>query len=190
MPPAEDGGPHRHRNETLLERDDRNFHELLQELRVTQTGVQILFAFLLTLAFTPRFVVLDTVQRATYVTTLLLAVATAVLLTAPAAVHRGLFRRGAKHTVVEVSALLSATGLAALALSFGGAVLLVVDVVFGRAAGVVASAGAVGLCACLWWLLPMLLRRREGRVRYGVTSGPSHRPRPERRRDVRRTGAG
>ncbi|MFD5702608.1 DUF6328 family protein [Streptomyces lasiicapitis] len=62
------------RNETPLERADRNFTELLQELRVTQTGVQILFAFLLTLAFTPRFPSLDTMQRATYVTTLLVVV--------------------------------------------------------------------------------------------------------------------
>lgn len=77
------------RHETALERDDRNFVELLQELRVTQTGVQILFAFLLTLAFTQRFTELDSLQRGTYVTTLLLSVAAAVLLTAPAAVHRG-----------------------------------------------------------------------------------------------------
>ena len=62
------------RNETPLQRADRNFVELLQELRVTQTGVQILFAFLLSLAFTSRFEDLDTVQRVTYVSTLLLAV--------------------------------------------------------------------------------------------------------------------
>lgn len=71
------------RNETPLERADRNFGELLQELRVIQTGVQFLFAFLLTLAFTSRFPELDTVQRTTYVTTLLLTVIAAALFTAP-----------------------------------------------------------------------------------------------------------
>src|SRR3954454_6386501 len=85
------------RRETALERDDRNFAELRQELRVTQTGVQMLFAFLLTLAFTDRFGSLDEVQRGTYVATLLLAVVAAALFTAPEALHRGLFRRGAKR---------------------------------------------------------------------------------------------
>lgn len=65
------------REETPLERADRAFAELLQELRVTRTGVQILFAFLLSLAFTPRFPSPDAVRRGTYITTLLLAVAAA-----------------------------------------------------------------------------------------------------------------
>ncbi|MFD9324720.1 DUF6328 family protein [Streptomyces sp. NPDC060065] len=59
------------REETTLERADRNFGELRQELRIIQTGVQILFAFLLTLAFTARFPMLDTAQRTMYITTLL-----------------------------------------------------------------------------------------------------------------------
>lgn len=117
------------RNETPLERDDRNFSELLQELRVIQTGVQILFAFLLTLAFTPRFPGLDAVQRGTYMATLLLAVLAAVLFTAPAALHRALFRRGAKRKIVDVSSRLAAAGLAVLALALTGAVLLVESLV-------------------------------------------------------------
>ncbi|NGN68351.1 hypothetical protein G5C51_31185 [Streptomyces sp. A7024] len=151
-----------HRNETPLERDDRNFQELLQELRVTQTGVQILFAFLLSLAFMPRFAGLDSVQRGVYVTTLLLAVAAAVLFTAPAALHRTLFRRGAKRLVVDVSARLAAAGLVVLVLAFGGALLLVVDVVLGRAAGIAACSGAVVFCVALWGAMPLVLRRRNG----------------------------
>jgi hypothetical protein len=85
------------RNETPLERADRNFVELLQELRVTQTGVQILFAFLLSLAFTSRFPELDTVQRTVYVTTLLCAVLAATLFTAPAALHRSLSSEAPRH---------------------------------------------------------------------------------------------
>ncbi|RKN37106.1 DUF6328 family protein [Streptomyces hoynatensis] len=147
------------RGETPLERADRNFAELLQELRVTQTGVQILFAFLLTLPFGPRFPSLDTVQRTTYVVTLLLALVASILLTAPAAVHRALFQRGAKELIVGTSSRLASAGLAALALSFTGALLLVVDVVLNRTAGIVAAAGAFVLCCGLWAALPRRLRR-------------------------------
>jgi hypothetical protein len=79
------------RPEGPLERADRNMSELLQELRVAQTGVQILFAFLLTLVFQPRFNEIDQFQRWTYVVTLLLSVVTAGLLVAPAATHRVTF---------------------------------------------------------------------------------------------------
>ena len=147
------------RAETPLERADRNFAELLQEVRVIQTGVQILFAFLLTLPFAPRFPTLDGVQRTTYVITLLLALVAAVLFTAPAAVHRALFQRGAKELIVRASSRLASAGLAALALSFTGALLLVVDVVFNRAAGIAAAAGAFVLCCGLWAALPRRLRR-------------------------------
>jgi hypothetical protein len=98
------------RNETPLERADRSFVELLQELRVTQTGVQILFAFLLSLAFTSRFPELDTVQGTVCVTTLLFAVLAAMLFTAPAAPHRSLFQRGAKACTVRVSSRLATSG--------------------------------------------------------------------------------
>ncbi|WP_447035324.1 DUF6328 family protein [Streptomyces sp. DSM 118878] len=147
------------RNETPLERADRNFAELLQELRVTQTGVQILFAFLLGLAFTPRFPSLDAVQRGTYVTTLLLAVAAAALFTAPAALHRSLFQQRVKPLIVRVSARLAAVGLAVLVLALTGSVLLVVDVTVGRAAGVGAAAGTLTVCVGLWGVLPRLVRR-------------------------------
>ncbi|XLE02248.1 DUF6328 family protein [Streptomyces sp. 184] len=147
------------RRETPLERDDRNFVELLQELRVTQTGVQILFAFLLTLAFTERFTELDSLQRGTYVTTLLLSVGAAVLFTAPAAVHRGLFRRGAKRRIVDVSSRLAAAGLGVLALALTGAVTLVVDVVLGRTAGIAAGASVLLFIAGLWAALPWGLSR-------------------------------
>jgi hypothetical protein len=155
-PPA---GAERH--ETPTERDDRNFGELLQELRVTQTGVQILFAFLLTLAFTQRFPSLDTVQRGTYVATLLLSMLAAALFTAPAAMHRVLFRRRAKHQLVSVSSRLAGIGLGVLALSFTGAVLLVVDVVLGRTAGIVAAGATLAVCAGLWAVLPWALGRRR-----------------------------
>ncbi|GAA2054232.1 MULTISPECIES: DUF6328 family protein [Streptomyces] len=155
--------PVRGRRETPRERDDRNFAELLQELRVTQTGVQILFAFLLILAFSARFPVLDGFQRGTYLTTLLLAMAASILFTAPAALHRGLFRRGAKRHIVEVSSRLAAFGLGALGLALTGSLLLVVDVVVSRTAGLLAAAGAFLACTGLWVVLPRRLARRLAR---------------------------
>ncbi|MFI1676061.1 DUF6328 family protein [Streptomyces sp. NPDC020607] len=152
------------RNETPLERADRNFAELLQELRVTQTGVQILFAFLLTLAFSPRFSSLDAVQRGTYVTTLLLAVLAAALFTAPAALHRSLFQQRAKPLIVRVSSRLAAVGLGVLVLTLAGSVLLVVDVTSGRTEGVLAGAWTLLVCVGLWGVLPRLARRPLARV--------------------------
>ncbi|GAA2340095.1 DUF6328 family protein [Streptomyces cuspidosporus] len=167
------------RRETPLERDDRNFAELLQELRVTQTGVQILFAFLLTLAFTQRFGSLDSVQRGTYIATLLLAVVAASLFTAPAAIHRALFRQGAKRRIVDVSSRLASIGLGVLALAFTGSVLLVVDVVLGRGPGIAAASGTFAVCCGLWGLLPRLIGRSltpRGRSR-AARSTPSSHPR-------------
>ncbi|MFG2650481.1 DUF6328 family protein [Streptomyces sp. NPDC048436] len=154
------GDPHG-RNETRFERADRNFGELLQELRVTQTGVQILFAFLLTLAFTERFPSLDTAQRATYVTTLLLAVLAAALFTAPAAVHRTLFQQHSKPLIVRVSSRLAAIGMGVLVFALSGSVLLVVDVAVGRTGGIIASAGTLVVCGGLWGVLPRLVRRAD-----------------------------
>ncbi|WP_223291097.1 DUF6328 family protein [Streptomyces avicenniae] len=145
-----------------MERADRNFAELLQELRVTQTGVQMLFAFLLTLAFSARFPELDTAQRVMYVTTLLLALVATVMFTAPAAMHRQLFGLGAKRTIVDTSSRLAGAGLAALGLSLTGALLLVVDVVFGRAAGIAVGSTAFLLCLVTWVGLPQHLRRKAG----------------------------
>ncbi|MFD8233908.1 DUF6328 family protein [Streptomyces sp. NPDC059696] len=150
------------RNETPLQRADRNFVELLQELRVTQTGVQILFAFLLSLAFTSRFEGLDTVQRVTYVVTLLLAVLAAALFTAPAALHRSLFQQGAKPRIVQVSSRLATAGLSVLVFAFSGSVLLVVDVTTGRTGGIIAGAATFLTCVGLWGVLPRLVRRASG----------------------------
>lgn len=147
------------RGETPLQRADRNFVELLQELRVTQTGVQILFAFLLSLAFTSRFGGLDSFQRIIYVVTLLLAVLAAALFTAPAALHRSLFQQGAKPRIVQVSSRLATTGLVVLVFAFSGSVLLVVDVTTGRTGGFAAGAATFLVCVGLWGLLPRLVRR-------------------------------
>ncbi|MEV0495702.1 DUF6328 family protein [Streptomyces atratus] len=147
------------RQEIPEERADRNLIELLQELRVIQTGVQIVFAFLLGLAFTSRFPTLDAIERYTYVVTLLLVVVSSAILATPVALHRALFHRGEKVRIVALTARLTEVGLVFLALALSGATLLLMDVVLGLAAAVVITAVTVSMFAGLWFVLPRALRR-------------------------------
>ena len=157
------------RSEGALERADRNMNELLQELRVAQTGVQILFAFLLTLVFQQRFADVTQAQRWTYVVTLLLSVITAGLLVAPAAVHRFTFQRGLKMETVLLGHRLFTVGLAMLALTLAGGVLLVLDVAVGSWFAVPAALASLLLLLSLWYLLPLpLLHLRHARSRPGA----------------------
>ena len=153
MPDDRDEGP--------LRRADRNMLELLQELRVAQTGVQILFAFLLTLSFTDRFGRIDDVQRWTYVATLLLSVLTAGLLVAPAAAHRLTFAHGLKAETVQLGQRLFLVGLVTLALTLTGSVLLVLDVAVGRGFAIPVAAGVGAVLVGLWFVLPQPLLRRS-----------------------------
>jgi hypothetical protein len=164
------------RGEGRLQRADRNMLELLQELRVAQTGVQILFAFLLSLSFTERFGRIDTTQRWTYVVTLLLSVLTAGLLVAPAAAHRITFRRGIKAETVQLGHRLFSAGLVTLALTLTGAVLLVLDVSIGRRLAVIMASGVVIVLIGLWFVLPApLLRRARARADDGAGPPPGDR---------------
>jgi hypothetical protein len=149
----------RGRDETELERCDRNLVELLQEVRVVQTGVQVLFAFLLMAPLTPRFNDLGPVRHAEYFVTLVLAGLAAILLIAPTAYHRILFRRGDKEYLVSVANRLTLLGLAAVGASMVGAMVFVTHVLFGgiaaSGAGIVFGAG----CAGVWAGLPLRRRR-------------------------------
>ncbi|MGW2649959.1 DUF6328 family protein [Streptomyces sp. NPDC001393] len=159
MPTQPEPQPRAPRYETPEERADRNLAELLQELRVVQTGVQILFAFLLGMAFTSRFPQLETFQRDTDVVTLLLTVVTSAVLATPVALHRGLFHRGVKPRIVALSARHAQVGLVLLALALNGAVLLLMDVVLGATAATVITTVTTALFAGLWFLLPWAVRR-------------------------------
>jgi hypothetical protein len=153
------------RNETQLERCDRNLVELLQEVRVVQTGVQVLFAFLLTAPLAARFGELTAFQRYDYFVTLLATGAAAVLLIAPTAYHRILFRWGDKEHLVQVANRLTLAGLAFVAISMVGALLLVTDLLFdGFIVPLTTAVAALG-CAVLWCVSP-LLRRAELRRRH------------------------
>jgi hypothetical protein len=153
----EGGSPNR--DESPEERADRNMVELLQELRVLQTGIQIIFAFLLTIPFTARFTQLSTTQRDVYVATLLTSMASFAVLVAPAAIHRGLFRRGMKERVVIISARCARFGIFLLAVALDCAVFLIIDVVLGPLAAAVVTGCAALMFFGLWFLLPWLLRR-------------------------------
>lgn len=142
------------RGERPRQRADRNFAELLQELRVMQTGVQILFALLLTVAFTGVFAQADQFARVVYVITLVCCAVATALLIAPVAYHRRLFQRGRKADVVRAAHRLLQAGLLVLFLAVVGALLLVVDQAVGRLAGVLVST-LVGLVfVLLWFVLP------------------------------------
>ena len=151
------------RGEGPLERADRNMVEMLQELRVAQTGIQILFAFLLSLSFTDRFGRIDEVQRWTYVVTLLMTTLTTGLLVAPAAVHRMLFGRRVKLAVVRTGQQLFVAGLIALTVTLMGAVLLVLDIAIGRSLAIPITAAVGVMLVALWFVLPVPVLRRAQR---------------------------
>jgi hypothetical protein len=170
------------RNETQLERCDRNLAELMQEVRVVQTGVQILFAFLLTAPLAPRFPELSEFQQLTYFATLLAAGAAAVLLIAPTAYHRILFRLGDKEHLVDVANRFTLAGLTCVALSMVGALLFVTDLLF-DATTVMAGTTALAALGCLvFWCLAPLRRRARIRPSTGdirVHSVPADAPEPQ-----------
>jgi hypothetical protein len=149
------------RAEEPLQRADRNFAELLQELRVVQTGVQILFAFLLTLSFMDRFAAVDGFQRAAYVFTLVASATTIVLLVAPVAVHRLLFQSGRKRELVRVGHRFALLGLASLAVTVLAGMLLVLDAVVGRPAATAVVTVMAAVVVVLWVGVPLWVRTRN-----------------------------
>lgn len=146
------------RRETPEERADRNLSELLQELRVALPGVQVLFAFLLTVPFAQGFNSLQPGQRELYFGVLLCTALSTALLIAPTANHRLLFRQRDKEHLVRVSNRLTLAGLAVLAVSLTGAVLLISDILF-KSPATIAFTAASGLTfAVLWGVLPLYRR--------------------------------
>ena len=162
---AATGLPQTGRNETDLERLDRNLVELLQEVRVVQTGVQVLFAFLLTAPLAARFPELTAFQRDVYFVTLLATGAAAILLIAPTAYHRILFRLGDKEHLVRVANRFTIAGLAFVAISMVGALMFVTDLLFDGALVYATVVIAAIVCVACWCLLPLWRRvtlRRRG----------------------------
>lgn len=139
----------------------RNLNELLQELRVVQPGVQILSAFLLTVPFSARFETLSDHQRMVYLIVLSGSLLTTVLMMAPVAFHRMLFRQRRRLWIVEAANAYTRAGLATLGLTLSGATYLVFDVVTNRTTAVVALIVGLGIVVTVWWVVPAMRGRRR-----------------------------
>ena len=151
------------RRETSTERADRNWNELLQELRVSQTGVQLLTAFLLSLPLQQRFPALSRGEHVVYLTAVCLSVAATGLLVMPVAVHRAVFRHHEKHALVTIGDRAARAGLALLGLAIGCVMVLIFSVVLNPIAATVAGALTIAILCSLWWWLPTQVRRSARR---------------------------
>jgi hypothetical protein len=157
-PQRDDEWNRRARGEAPPQRADRNFVELLQELRVMQTAVTILFALLLTIAFSARFENVDDFQRIVYVTTLAFSAIATGLTVAPVAYHRTFFQRGLKAELVAVAHRLMWMAMLVLLAAIVGSVVLVVDEVIGRSLAIGMGGAIGGVLIALWFVMPASAR--------------------------------
>ncbi|PRB65705.1 MULTISPECIES: DUF6328 family protein [unclassified Microbacterium] len=148
------------RDETANERADRNWEELLQELRVMQTGTQILTGFLLAVAFQPRFTEMDEFQRDLYVVLVALAAIATILALAPVGMHRALFGHRRKPELVRIASRIVRIDLIVIGALTIGVTMLIVDFTVNRTAGLVALVSALVLVIALWAALPRIMRGR------------------------------
>jgi hypothetical protein len=155
---AHDGRP-----ETASERSDRNWNEILQELRVTQTGTQIMSGFLLTLPFQQRFATIPHYELVVYIVLLVLAACATALGFAPVALHRMLFRRHEKREMVTVADRLLQAVLVLVSVLTAGVVLFVLDFTVALTAGIIAGAAVLALLIVLLVVIPraVLTNRRH-----------------------------
>ena len=146
------------RRELPGERLDRHWSEILQELRVAQTGVQILSGFLLTVPFQSRFPELTDGERLWFLVVVVGACATTVTMLSPVLLHRTLFRKQVREVLVRVADVMLQISFGLLAVVVTGAVGLVVEIA--RGPSVAVMAGMIALLAALWLVLPLLVSRR------------------------------
>ena len=149
--------------ETRDERDDRNLADLLQELRVATLGVQVLFGFLLGLPFTSHFSALHAWQRGLYVVIVMLSSVSIVLLVAPVAYHRVLFRRHQLEYLIRAANVIAICGLVTVGLAVASAVLLVTSYVVPGLPAIVLAVLTAGMFGGLWFALPAARRDRISR---------------------------
>ncbi|WP_406306508.1 DUF6328 family protein [Streptomyces sp. NBC_00885] len=154
---AEDG-PERGRDETPEERADRRWTDLLQELRVAQTGVQILFGFLLAVAFQPRFAELSEADRHIYLVTMLLGAATTGALIGPVSFHRLLTGQRLKPETVVWASRLTVVGLVLLLCTMASALLLILRIVVADEVALWLVVGMVAWFVVCWFVLPFWAR--------------------------------
>jgi hypothetical protein len=140
--------------ESEKERTTRRWNEMLQELRVAQTGVQVLTGFLLTVPFSQRFGALEETTKNAYLITVGAAVLAAALLIAPVAFHRVLFGKSEKEWLVEAANYAARAGLAMLAVTMTGVMFVVFDLVVGRTGAIIASTATAAVLVATWLVVP------------------------------------
>jgi SNF family Na+-dependent transporter len=145
------------RNETEEERLDRKWGDLLQELRVMQTGAQLTAGFLLTLPFTTKFPSLDDFQKTLFLVLVVVAALTTAVVITPVAVHRRVSGEHIKEKLVATAHRLVAVGLTLLAVLVTGIVVLIFDVVLDRTAAFVTGAAVGAILAGMLVALPVRL---------------------------------
>jgi hypothetical protein len=156
---AADVSPGDGRNESENERLDRNWNEMLQELRVIQTGTQILTGFLLAAVFQSRFEDLDDYQRTVYLCLVVASILTTVFGLAPVSLHRALFRQQAKAKVVHLTDRILQFTMVGVALTLAGTGMLIFDFVLGRVGGIVAGVAILVVVLAMWVVVPTVTRR-------------------------------
>ncbi|WP_212745903.1 DUF6328 family protein [Sinomonas susongensis] len=158
---ARDGVSHAlyRRNETYAEKLDRNWGEILQELRILQTGLQLIAGFLLTLPFQNRFSVLDSYEKTLYLALVIVAATALSVVLMPLAVHRRLFRHQVKNRLVANGAWAAKVGLALAALLIVGTAALIFDVVLGRWPSWIVAGALAALCAVMFLAVPVVVGR-------------------------------
>ncbi len=146
------------------ERLDRHWNELLQELRLAQTGTQILFAFLLSIGFQSQFQAADQFTHHVYAGTLIASALAVALFLAPVSFHRIVHRQGIRDRLITVTDRLTQLGLAFLVAAIEGGVLIALDVVLPRPVALGIVAGILVWFAVFWLLIPLLVRRESDEV--------------------------
>lgn len=142
-------------DESPKERLDRELMQLLNELRVALPGVQVLFAFLLTIPFTGRFTDLSNVQRDLYFATFCATIVSTAFLLTPTAYHRLRWRRFDKERMLRLGNRTTITGLVALGAAICGASFLIADLLFGPVAALTTTIAAMALIGALWFAVPL-----------------------------------
>lgn len=142
-------------------KQDRELIELLNELRVALPGVQVLFAFLLAVPFTPRFAEVTDVQKAAFFIALLTTALASALLMAPTSMHRIQWRNRDKERLLVTSNALTIAGLFLLSLSMTAVVFTITDVLFGGPASTWVSIGMGSVFAVLWYAVPLYRRMKR-----------------------------
>ena len=147
--------------ETKDEKENRELIELLNELRVVLPGVQVLFAFLLSIPFTGKFATVDDIARATYLIAFFTTATSAVLLMAPTTFHRIRFRQGDKEALLQMANRFTLAGIVSLSVAIVSVIWLVSELVLSQTAatgiGILAAVAIIGL----WFAIPLWRRARD-----------------------------